>query len=174
LKQKLLIFSDLWGTKKATYLPQYTDLLQPKYDIQFVDCCQLGQVDTSNYTQDNLHQQFINGGIDLAVENLLKNHPQTVDILAFSIGSTIAWKANLAGLKVQKFHAISATRLRYETIKPASQIRLIYGALDAYRPDEKWFKDLEIIDYCIFEHEGHELYQKPRIIQQICQQCLTS
>ena len=174
MKQKLLILSDLWGIKKATYLPQYITLLQSKYDIQFIDCCQLGQVDTSNYTQDNLHQQFINGGIDLAVENLLENYPQTVDILAFSIGGTIAWKANLAGLKVQNCYAISATRLRYETIKPASQISLIYGELDAYRPKEKWFKKLELSDYCIFEHEGHELYQKPRIIQQICQQCLTS
>ena len=67
MKKQLLILSDLWGIQKATYLPQYTALLQAKYNIQFIDCCQIGQVDTSNYTQENLHQQFINGGINLAV-----------------------------------------------------------------------------------------------------------
>ncbi len=172
MKKQLLILSDLWGAKKATYLPQYTSLLQPKYDLQFVDCCQLGEIDTSNYTQDNLHQQFINGGIDLAVNNLIKNYQQKVDVLAFSIGGTIAWKANLAGLKVRNSYAISATRLRYETKKPDSQISLFYGKLDAYRPNEKWFAELKITNYSIFENEGHEIYQKPKVIQQICNQCL--
>ncbi len=167
MKPQLLILSDLWGIQKATYLTQYINLLQPKFDIQFLDCCQLGGVDTSNYNQENLHQQFVNGGIKKAVENLLKNYPKAIDILAFSIGGTIAWKANLAGLKVQNFYAISATRLRYETEKPSSQISLIYGALDAYQPQQNWFDDLGILDYTIFEEEEHELYQKRTVIQQI-------
>jgi len=167
MKKQLLILSDLWGAEKATYLTQYTTLLQAKYDIQFIDCCQIGQVDTSNYIQNNLHQQFINGGINSAIENLLKNYSQKVDILAFSIGGTIAWKANLAGLKVQNFYAISATRLRYETEKPSSKISLVYGGLDAYRPDENWFKNLNITNYTIFENEGHELYRKNTLIKQL-------
>ncbi|MFK7979118.1 MAG: alpha/beta hydrolase [Saprospiraceae bacterium] len=171
MKQQLLILSDLWGIQKASYLPLYTTLLQPKYDIQFLDCCQLGKINTSNYTQENLHQQFVNGGIEKAVKNLLKNYPQEVDILAFSIGGTIAWKANLASLKVRNLYAISATRLRYETEKPNSQIRLFYGGIDAYQPAKKWFDDLAITDYHIFEQEGHDIYQKSNIIQQICNQC---
>lgn len=171
MKQQLLILSDLWGTQKATYLPQYIPLLQSKYDIHFVDCCQLGQVETSNYTQDNLHRQFTNGGINIAVKNLLKNYQQELDILAFSIGGTIAWKANLLGLKVQNFYGVSATRLRYEKEKPNSQITLFYGGLDAYRPTKKWFDDLAITDYHIFEEKGHDIYQKSNIIQQICNQC---
>lgn len=174
MKQKLLILSDLWGTQRATYLPQYITLLQSKFDVEFLDSCQIGQIDTSNYTQENLHQQFVNGGIDLAIIKLLKKYPQEVDVLAFSIGGTIAWKANLLGLKIRNFYAVSATRLRYETEKPNSQIRLFYGDLDAYRPNQKWYDDLEIIDYCIFENEGHDIYQKPNIIQQICNQCLLS
>lgn len=174
MKQQLLILSDLWGAKKAIYLPQYNTLLQAKYDIHFVDCCQIGQIDTSNYTQDKLHQQFVNGGIDLAVINLMKNYQQEVDILAFSIGGTIAWKANLSGLKVRNFYAVSATRLRYELEKPSSQIELFYGELDVYQPAKKWFNDLEISDYHIFEDEGHDIYQKPKIIPQICNQCLLS
>ena len=172
MKQQLLILSDLWGAKKATYLSQYITPLQSKYDIHFLDCCQLGQVDTTNYMQENLHQQFINGGINLAVKNLLKNDQKEVDILAFSIGGTIAWKANLAGLKVRNFYAVSATRLRYETEKPNSQIKLFYGDLDAYRPAKKWFDGLAITDYHIFEEEGHDIYQMPKSIQQICNQCL--
>ncbi len=169
MKQKLLILSDLWGIQKTTYLSQYTTLLQSKFDIQFLDCCKLGQVDTSNYTQENLHQQFVNGGIERAVEKLLKNYQQEVDILAFSIGGTIAWKANLAGLKVRNFYAISATRLRYETEKPSSQISLIYGALDAYQPQQNWFKQLGISNYNIIKNQAHELYQKRTVIQQICE-----
>jgi len=168
MKKQLLILSDLWGAQKATYLPQYTKLLQPKFEVIFLDCCQLGKIDTSNYTQDNLHQQFINGRVNLAVDYLLKNYTESVDILAFSIGGTIAWKAALAGLKVRHIYAISATRLRYEISKPNSHISLFYGDLDSYRPDENWFKNLEISDYTIFEKEGHELYQKHRRITQIC------
>jgi len=174
MKQKLLILSDLWGRQKATYLPQYLTPLQSTFEIEFLDCCQLGQIDTSNYSQENLHQQFINGGIHLAVKKLLKDYPQEVDILSFSIGGIIAWEANLLGLKVRNFYAVSATRLRYETEKPNSQIRLFYGGLDTYRPKKKWFDDLEIIDYRIFEKEGHDIYQQPHIIQQICTQCLLS
>lgn len=168
MKPQLLILSDLWGIQKTTYLTQYTTLLQSKFDVQFLDCCQLGEIDTSNYTQENLHQQFVNGGIEKAIENLLKNYPQEVDILTFSIGGTIAWKANLAGLKVRNFYAISTTRLRYETEKPNSQITLVYGELDAYRPQPDWFKKLGISGYNIIKNEGHELYQKQTVIQQIC------
>ncbi len=168
MKPQLLILSDLWGIQKATYLTQYINLLQPKFDIQFLDCCQLGGVDTSNYNQENLHQQFVNGGIKKAVENLLKNYPKAIDILAFSIGGTIAWKANLAGLKVRNFYGVSATRLRYETEKPSSQISLVYGELDAYRPQQDWFKRLSIFDYNFIKNEEHELYQKPAVIPKIC------
>lgn len=173
MKQPLLILSDLWGASKASYLPHYLPLLQAKYEVQFLDCCQLGGLDISNYTQENLHQQFVNGGIDLAVENLLKSYQKEVDILAFSIGGTIAWKTILAGLQVRNFYAISATRLRYETRKPPSKINLVYGNLDAYRPDATWCKKLGITNITIFEQEGHELYLKPTIIQQLCTPLLT-
>lgn len=168
MKPKLLILSDLWGAQKAIYLTYYLKLLQPKYDIEFLDCCKLGQINTSNFTQENLHQQFINGGIDLAVDNLVKNYRKEVDILAFSIGGTIAWKANLLGLKVRNFYAVSATRLRYETTKPTNNIALIYGDSDAYKPSQKWFENLAIAGYHIIDNEGHNLYQKPDIIQSIC------
>ena len=173
MKQQLLILSDLWGKQKATYLPQYTTLLQAKYKVQFLDCCKIGQIDTSIYTQDNLHQQFITSGIDLAVKNLLKTFQEEVDILAFSIGGTIGWKAALAGLKVRHLYTISATRLRYETQKPSSKISLVYGGLDAYRPDENWFENMGISEYIIFEKEGHELYHKNKRIEQICKTLLS-
>lgn len=168
MKKQLLILSDLWGTQKAAYLPHYIQQLQPKYDLEFLDCCEIGRVNTIPYLQENLHQQFVNGGINNAVEYLLENYQEEVNLLAFSIGGTIAWKANLAGLKVQNLWAVSATRLRYEIEKPNSQISLIYGGLDTYRPDGNWFKNLVISDYQIIEEEGHELYRKPKIISSIC------
>lgn len=173
MKQPLLILSDLWGIQKANYLPQYIQLLAQKYDIEFIDCCKIGQVDTSDFTQENLHQQFINGGINLAIDSLIKNYKEEVDILAFSIGGTIAWKANLDGLKVRNFYAVSATRLRYEIIKPTSNICLVYGKLDAYQPKQKWFKEIAIYDCRIIENEGHNLYQKTTFIERICNQILS-
>lgn len=172
MKQQLLILSDLWGAQKANYLSQYATLLQTKFDITFLDSCEIGQINITPYVQKSLHQQFINGGIELAADYLVKNYQKEVNILAFSIGGTIAWKAALAGLKVRHLYAISATRLRYETIKPSSKISLVYGELDIYRPNENWFENIGISDITIYDKEGHDLYQKNKWIEQTCKTLL--
>ncbi len=165
-KQKLLILSDLWGVKKSDWLSYYTDILNEKFEIKYYDCCTLGKLDTSTYTEDALHQQFVNSGIELAVQNLLDTEKETVHILAFSIGGTIAWKSMLKGLKAASLYAVSSTRLRYETNKPDGDIKLYYGKNDTYAPNTKWFDKMNSTA-TIKNKKGHSLYKEPEFAREL-------
>lgn len=165
-KQRLLILSDLWGLKKSDWLSYYTDILNEKFEIKYYDCCTLGELDTSTYTEDALHKQFVNGRIELAVQNLLDKETETAHILAFSIGGTIAWQSMLKGLKVASLHAVSATRLRYETNKPDGDIKLYFGENDTYAPNIKWFSKMNSI-VVIKKKKGHDLYTEPKFAREL-------
>jgi len=89
-----------------------------------------------------------------------------VNILGFSIGGYIAWKAALEGLKISNLIAVSATRLRFETIKPDCNIVLIYGAYDSFQPSIDWYNRLEL-DKIIYADENHDLYTKPENARRI-------
>lgn len=165
-KQRLLILSDLWGIKKSDWLSYYTDILHKKFEIQYYDCCILGELDTSTYTEEGLHQQFVSSGIELAVQNLIDKETETVHILAFSIGGTIAWQSMLKGLKVASLHAVSATRLRYETNKPNGGIKLYFGENDTYAPNTKWLDKMNSI-VVIKNKKGHDLYTEPKFAREL-------
>lgn len=167
MKPRLLLLSDLWGQQRSTWLSLYTDLLETSFDLQYYDCCVLAGLDMRDYTQEALHRQFVEGGIDRAVDVLLKKEIAPLQILAFSVGGTIAWKANLKGLPVQKLYAISATRLRYETKRPNSNICLYFGAEDLYRPDQTWLENMNLT-YQIITQKGHSIYKEPAIAKMIC------
>ena len=72
MNPKLVILSDLWGEKKSDWTKQYIKLLSDSFEVFYYDSCQLAEIDTTDYTEENLHKQFVDGGIDKAVENLLK------------------------------------------------------------------------------------------------------
>lgn len=98
---------------------------------------------------------------------MLKQERECSLILGFSIGRYIAWKASNAGLKAKKVIAISATRLSYETQKPPGIIELIYGEKDAHKPNNIWFEKLGLKPN-FHKDEGHELYVKKEIAENIC------
>ena len=166
-KQRIIILSDLWGKEKSDWITYYTNILENYFEIKFYDCCDLGHLDKSDYSEQKLHAQFVNGGIARAVESILQKEKEIINILGFSIGGHIAWKASLSGLKAQSIFALSSTRLRFETQKPSGIIELFYGENDAYKPDTNWFRKLEIKEN-IYNHEGHELYKKKEIAEDIC------
>ena len=168
---KLIILSDLWGRGKSPWLAFYVENLQQKYNILYHDCCELGGIDKTTYTELNLHHQFENRGIERAVESILASEKQEVDVLAFSMGAVIAWKAALKGLKIQNLFAVSATRLRYETEKPDCRIELFYGENDEYKPSTNWFLQMEL-ESQLFAGEGHELYRKKKFAKMISEQIL--
>ena len=166
LKPKLIILSDLWGIEKSCWVDYYIENLGNRYTIKYYDCCELGEIDKTTYTEQGLHDQFITGGIERALINLLANEKEALSILAFSIGGVIAWKAGLQGLEIKSLVAVSSTRLRYETEKITGEIALVFGENDLNKPSDDWFKRMNIRKY-IFKDEGHELYRKPEFAQRI-------
>ena len=141
--------------------------MNDKFDIEFYDCCELGNIDKTYYNEKNLHSQFVNGGIEKAVENLLKIEKGQIDVLAFSIGGTIVWKAALKGLNVRKLFAVSSTRLRYENEIPNGVIKLYYGGNDNNKPNEDWLKKGSV-DFAILKNRDHSFYIEKDFIASIC------
>ena len=166
-----MILSDLWGKEKSGWVSVYVELLEEKFEIQYYDCCDLGGIDKTNYTEENLHSQFINGGIEKAVENLLKTEKNQIDILAFSIGGTIAWKGAMKGLNVRNLFAISSTRLRYENEIPIGAIKLYYGENDSNKPSDDWFEKYSI-DFEIIKDKEHSFYAEKDFVISICNEIL--
>lgn len=173
VKPRLLILSDLFGGKDPEWVKIYMNLLQSKFEIQYYDVLELANIDSDNFIESEIHNQFLNGGIDKAVQNLLQLETEKVIILGFSIGGTIAWKASLKGLNVTHLFAVSSTRLRYETEIPNSIIKLYFGEKDPNKPNPKWFLDLNI-DNEILEANSHQLYLIENNIPLICNDILKS
>jgi len=173
MKSRLLILSDLWGIRRSDWIGFYLKLLEAEFDVCYYDCCELGDVDTSEYCESALHSQFVDGGIDAAVEKLLEKETDRVDVLAFSIGGTIAWKAALKGLKIANFYAVSATRLRYESQKPVCSIKLFYGEKDKFKPTHDWFERMEI-PFEVMHGADHLIYAERSCSEIICNDILNA
>jgi hypothetical protein len=167
MKPKLIILSDLWGIEKSAWINDYTEILDSNFEIHYYDCCNLGQVDKSECQESNLHNQFVNGGIEAATKRLLELEKKRIDVLAFSIGGVIAWKAQLNGLKINTLYSISSTRLRYEKEKPKCNLSLYFGDKDHYKPTPEWFDSMELKPK-IFKNKEHKLYTEIDCISKIC------
>ena len=170
-KQKLLLISDLWGKEKSEWIIHYTSILKHHFELIFYDSCELGSIDKRNSTEESLHNQFINGGIEKAVANLILKEKKNVSVLGFSIGGTIAWKAGLSGLKIDNLIAVSSTRLRYETEMPLTKIKLFYSENDSFKPDNTWVQKMNQ-DVKLFLNEDHECYTSKEIAERICKKIL--
>lgn len=165
--KKLIILSDLRGKKNYGWVDNYTAILKKYYEIEFYDSCELANIDSTQSSENELHQQFINGGIKEAVAKLLQSEHKNIDILGFSIGGFISWRAALEGLNVDKITAISSTRLRYESKRPKCEVDLFYGENDNYIPASNWFFSFGLVE-SIYKNEEHEFYRKDRIATDIC------
>jgi len=126
-------------------------------------------INRTNLKEETIHSQFVEKGINIAVRKLIELEKEKVSILAFSIGGTIAWKAGLEGLKIESFHAISSTRLRYETNKPNCNIKLYYGNNDNFIPSSKWFENLDVT-YEIIKDGDHLIYADEKFYRRVCEE----
>jgi hypothetical protein len=172
MKPRLIILSDLWGWEQAQWEINYRNSLVSKYDITFYSCPELANIPTKNITEKTIHQQFLQGGIEKAVNRLIQEEREAVTILGFSIGGTIAWQASLQGLPTRSLLLISSTRLRLETQQPKDiPIDLYYGALDTNKPDETWFNNFNL-NLTLLPHQKHEMYRSKEISKMICKQLL--
>ncbi|GAA0195804.1 alpha/beta hydrolase [Fulvivirga kasyanovii] len=171
MKKQLVILSDLWGRERSEWVNHYIRPLQEKFEVRYYDCCELGGVDTSDYKQEVLHWQFVDGGVDRAVEQLLVLEQSNVTVLAFSVGGTIAWKFALEGGQVESLYCISSTRLRYETMRPESEIVLCFGEDDPFIPSKEWFDKMNVTSD-ILPDKGHELYMEAEFAEQLSRRIL--
>ena len=83
-KPVLILLSDLWGKEKSGWIENYSRILKDHLEVRYYDSCELGEVDKSVYKEGSPHKRFIDGGIDKAVENLIKREQGNAGILAFS------------------------------------------------------------------------------------------
>ncbi len=166
-KQRLILISDIWGKKNSEWINFYIDILGQHFEVVFYDSCDLGNIDKSEHLEEKLHQKFINGGVEKAVERILQLEKEQINILGFSIGGYIAWKACLLGLNAKNLFAISSTRLRYEIYKPETNVQLFYGENDSFKPDQNWFKKIGLGENIVL-NESHGLYKEKQFAQKIC------
>ena len=166
--KKIILLSDLWGNERSHWLPHYTSLLEKHFQLSYFDCRELGNLSGEGLSEEELHSRFVNGGIERAVERLLEKESESFAVVGFSVGGYIAWKACLAGFRAEKLIALSSTRLRKETEKPAIELELIYGENDSFRPGSSWFEEMGIEEH-ILPGEGHELYRKKEIAEEVCE-----
>ncbi|MEM9000271.1 MAG: hypothetical protein AAGB24_08400 [Bacteroidota bacterium] len=167
MAEKLVVLSDMWGVKKGLWITSYFGYLQQYYDITFYDCQQLANLDVAVSTEENVHQAFVEGGIDTAVRHLLEKENVPSHYLAFSTGGTIAWKAALNGLPIKSLTAISPTRIRFETESPKCDLQLIFGESDEFRPQGQWAKKVGVAMNLVPKF-GHQLYSDEKIIGEVC------
>ena len=169
MNSKLVIISDLFGI--SPWIQRYAELLESEFQITCYDSCKLAGIDRSYLSKDKLHSKLINGGINKAVITLSELETEETTVLAFSIGGTIAWKAALNNLKVNKFYAISSTRLRDEIHKPKCSIHLIFAENDEFKPEQSWFDKLNI-ESSIIKNQLHEVYKNESFTIQLCRQII--
>ncbi len=171
MKNRLIILSDLWGTEKSEWLVNYTQVLKSDFHLEYYDCCELGEINKSDYSEKERHSQFVNGGIEKAVEKLIALEKNTVNILAFSIGGAIAWKYGLKSDKINSLVCVSSTRLRYETVRPKGKITLYFGSNDAYKPRLEWLEAMKL-EYDILSEKDHEFYREEEFAEQLSKQLI--
>ncbi len=163
---KLLILSDLHGLDAAYWLSEYVNRLSNYCELLIYDSNILAETPKEIQSVHDVHLKFVNGGIEKAAQNLMKKNAELNNILGFSIGGCIAWKAALLGLKVNNLFAISSTRIRYETRKPISNCHLFFGGGDNYRPSKEWCDTMELQPSILY-NENHNFYMKFNYAQYI-------
>tara|TARA_Y100001933_G_scaffold241973_1_gene269179 strand:- start:15746 stop:16351 length:606 start_codon:yes stop_codon:yes gene_type:complete len=166
MSEKLIVISDKWGAKKGLWIASYFGYLQQYYDIVFHDCQQLGNVDVSISSEENIDKAFDEKGIDRAVSNLLKKEVEPAHYLSFGTGATVTYKASLKGLPAKSITAISAIGIEMEEQVPNADVKLIYGECDTSKPSLKWAERVGA-NIKIVPNFGHTLYSDEKIISEI-------
>lgn len=167
MSKRLVILSDIWGCKKGLWITSYLGYLQSYFDITFYDCRELGYVDIGTNTAESLHNAFLEGGMERAVKQLLKEEKEPAHYLTFCAGSTIAWKAALKGLPIKSLYAISPFNLPGSVEKPDIPVKLLYGEYQKLTPEEERSPEKGLTTERVARF-GHELYTDEKIIQKVC------
>lgn len=162
----LFVISDLWGFSEAPWFDRYAELLKPYYNLELFDSRQMGGVDKNISEESQIHEAMIGGGIDKAVDALVKKIDKPAKVLAFSVGGPIAWKACLKGAPIDHLYAVSSTRLRKQEEKQPCKTELIFGELDQNKPQPEWYSRRQVRKTIIPE-QGHTCYQEAKLAEYV-------
>ena len=173
MAERLVILSDIWGSKKGLWITSYLGYLQQYYDIVYYDIQQLSDIEVLIHSKENLHEAFLNGGLDTAVAQILKKESIPSHYLTFGSGGTIAWRGALRGLPVKSIYAASPSAIEMEHNRPNCPVLLLYGEHDGQIPAVEW-SALHDIPVETVPQFGRELYSDEKIIQMICLRLLDS
>ncbi|WP_297760929.1 hypothetical protein [uncultured Muriicola sp.] len=173
MAEKLVILSDMWGSKKGLWITSYLGYLQQYFDIQYYDTQHLAGVDLVVCTPENLFEAFQNGGMDTAVAQLLNKENKPCHYLTFCAGGTVVWNAALQGLPMKSLYAISPIDLPLNAAKPDCPVRLLHGEKDKGLPTEEWAAS-KGVSLEILPKYGHGLYSDEKIVQKVCLSLLDS
>ena len=167
MAERLVVVSDMWGSKKGLWITSYLGYLQQYYDIVFYDSRELAHIEGSINTAEGIYSAFLNGGLDTAVSHLLAKETEPSHYLTFCAGGTIAWKAALVGLPVKSLYAVSPIEMHQFSQGPDCPLTLLYGELEEHIPSAEWsIKTNAVIER--IPKFGHEMYSDEKIIKKVC------
>lgn len=167
MAERLVVLSDMWGSRKGLWITSYLGYLQQYFNIVYYDSQQLADLDIVVHTKENICNAFFNGGQETAVAHILKKETEPSHYLTFCAGGTIAWKAAMKGLPVKSLYAVSPVNLHLETERPDCPVNLLYGQYQEDRPSEDWADQLDV-DMAVTPGFGNTLYSDEKIIQKVC------
>lgn len=171
MAERLVILSDMWGSKKGLWITSYLGYLQQYFDIVFYDCQQLANIDITINTAAYIQNEFENGGTEIAVKHLLRRENIASHYLAFGIGGCIAYKAAMQDLPVKSIYAVSANNLILEKNQLKCASKMLFGQYDEMKPSMEWAEKIGV-KMEIIPSFGHELYTDEKIIRKVCQELL--
>ncbi len=166
MAQRLVVVSDMWGSKKGLWITSYLGYLQQYFNIVFYDSRDLAQIDKNTACSEELYNSFLEGGLELAVSQLLGHETTESHYLTFCAGGTIAWKAAIKGLPVKSLYAVSPIDLDQQEEGPDCPVTLLYGELGSKIPSDEWViqtkANIEVVP-----NFGHEMYSDEKIIRKV-------
>ncbi len=167
MAERLVVVSDMWGSKKGLWITSYLGYLQQYFDIVFYDSRELAHLDKSITKADEIYSAFINGGLETAVAQLLHKELEPSHYLTFCAGGTIAWHAAKRGLPIKSLYAVSPKDLHVEDEGPYCPVTLLYGELEETLPSVEW-SVLTKTQVERIPNFGHEMYSDEKIIRKVC------
>ena len=171
MAERLVVVSDMWGSKKGLWITSYLGYLQQYFNIVFYDSRELAQIDKTKGSSEELYKAFVDGGMDLAVSQLLARETEESHYLTFCAGGTIAWHASQRGLPIKSLYAVSPMNLHQSSKAPSCPVTLIYGELEGKTPSIEWaIKTKSIIE--VIPSFGHEMYSDEKVIRKVCMDLL--
>ena len=167
MAERLVVVSDMWGSKKGLWITSYLGYLQQYFDIVFYDSRELANIDKRTGTTEALYSSFIEGGLITAVSHLLSKESERSHYLTFCAGGSIVWAAANEGLPIKSLYAVSPIDLHNYNEAPDCPITLLYGELAKEIPSTEWsIKTKSVIEK--IPNFGHEMYSDEKIIRKVC------